>query len=224
MFESILFNTEMVRAILDGHKTCTRRVVKKVPEGTYQIDAEVNGDSLRFFATYGKLIEGGTADLYTELRPPYQVGSALYVRETWQYLCELDGNEIPIEGTERYYYAATDTLPEAVYIDQQGRTHDHIPWEPSIHMPKEAARIWLKVKAIWAERLHDITGKSVLREGINSHVHPDADYFDGNQREMFAELWDSTIKKSNLDRYGWAANPWVWVIEFERCGNPLEVE
>lgn len=224
MIKPILFNAEMVRAILDGRKTCTRRVVKKVPEGTYQIDAEANEDCLRFFATYGKLIEGGTADLYTELKPPYQVGDVLYVRETWQYLYELDGGENPIEGTERYYYAATDTLPLTEYVDQQGRTHDYIPWKPSIHMPKEAARIWLKVKDVQVERLYDITGKSVLREGINSHVHPDADYFDGNQREVFAELWNSTIKKSNLDRHGWEANPWVWVIEFERCENPLEVE
>lgn len=87
-------------------------------------------------------------------------------------------------------------------------------------MPKEAARIWLKVTDVRVERLQDIDGKGVLKEGINSHVHPEADYFNGNQREMFAELWDSTIKKSDLDLYGWAANPWVWVIEFEPCGKP----
>lgn len=222
MIKPILFNTEMVRVILDGHKTCTRQVVKKVPEGTYQIDAEVNGDSLRFFATYGKLIEGGTADLYAELKPPYQVGSALYVRETWQHLCELDGNEIPIEGTERYYYAATDTLPEAVYIDQQGRTHDRILWKPSIHMPKEAARIWLKVTDVRVERLQEITSEHICKEGVEIE-YP----YVLNEREKryaFSVMWNSTIKKTDLDRHGWEANPWVWVIEFERCENPLEVE
>lgn len=110
---------------------------------------------------------------------------------------------------ERYYYKADDN-------------DFHCVWHPSIHMPKEAARIWLKVTDVRVERLHDITGKSVLREGINSHVHPDADYFDGNQREVFAELWNSTIKKTDIGRYDWDANPWVWVIEFERCEKPRE--
>lgn len=223
MIKPILFNTEMVRVILDGHKTCTRQVVKKVPEGTYQIDAEVNGDSLRFFATYGKLIEGGTADLYTELKPPYQVGSALYVRETWQHLCKLDGNEIPIEGTERYYYAATDTLPQAVYIDQQGRTHDRIPWHPSIHMPQEAARIWLKVTGVRVERLQELTEEGAEKEGCRESVDSKTK-FRTSAILNFYEVWNSTIKKSDIDRYGWNANPWVWVIEFERCENPLEVE
>lgn len=87
-------------------------------------------------------------------------------------------------------------------------------------MPKEAARIWLKVTDVRVERLQDINGQDVLKEGLNSHVHPQAFYFDCNQREMFENLWNSTIKKSDLDRYGWGANPWVWVIEFERCEKP----
>lgn len=60
----------------------------------------------------------------------------------------------------------------------------------------------------------------VLKEGVNSHVHPEADYFDVNQREMFQSLWNSTIDKKQIDTYGWEANPWVRVIEFERCEKP----
>ena len=95
-------------------------------------------------------------------------------------------------------------------------------WHPSIHMPKEAARIWLKVKDVRVERLQEINGKDVLKEGVNSLVHPDAFYFDMNQREMFERIWNSTIKKSDLDRYGWEANPYIWVIEFERCEKPVD--
>lgn len=193
----ILFNTEMVRAILDGKKTCTRRIVK----GAIPDDAMWG---YTMFTPKGCIsCRGVYADEYGEkfFRLPYQQGDILYVRETW---CK----GFWMNEKERYYYKADDN-------------DFHCVWHPSIHMPKEAARIWLKVKDVRVERLHDITGKSVLREGINSHVHPDADYFDGNQREVFAELWDSTIKKSDIDRYGWDANPWVWVIEFERY-EPME--
>lgn len=196
----ILFNTEMVRAILDGKKTCTRQIVK----GAIPDDAMWG---YTMFTPKGCVsCRGVYADEYGEkfFRLPYQQGDILYVRETW---CKGSW----MNEKERYYYKADDN-------------DFHCVWHPSIHMPKEAARIWLKVKDVRVERLHDITGKSVLREGINSHVHPDADYFDGNQREVFAELWDSTIKKSDIERYGWNANPWVWVIEFERCEKPKEEE
>ena len=99
---------------------------------------------------------------------------------------------------------------------------ERVRWTPSIHMPKAAARIWIKVKEVRLERLQDMTGQDILSEGVNCHVHPKADYFDGNQNMMFAELWDSTIKRTDMERYGWDANPWVWVIEFERCKKPVE--
>lgn len=123
-----------------------------------------------------------------------------------------------ITGTEDFRERFLEAEKELIAVG-----HDTVnPARLNDIMPKDAARIWLKVADVQVERLHDITGKSVLREGINSHVHPDADYFDGNQREVFAELWDSTIKKSDIDRYGWNANPWVWVIDFERCDKPKE--
>lgn len=201
----ILFNTEMVRSILDGRKTCTRRVAKNVPDHTHRIEPVYENGRFQFDCFYSSYVAAldADADFCMPCFPPYQQGDILYVRETW---CK----GFWMNEKERYYYKADDN-------------DFHCVWHPSIHMPKEAARIWLKVKDVRVERLHDITGKSVLREGINSHVHPDADYFDGNQREVFAELWDSTIKKSDIDRYGWDANPLVWVIEFERCEKPKEV-
>ena len=134
----------------------------------------------------------------------------LYVRETW---CGLPVNEAGhFRGHPIYYYRADgDLRPEG----WRGA------WHPSIHMPKEAARIWLKVTDVRVERLQDITADDIRSEGLSSiAVHV------GDMEIALKEwkkLWNSTIKKSDLDRYGCDANPWVWVIEFERCEKPQEV-
>ena len=204
--KQILFNTEMVRAILDGRKTCTRRVIK-LPKNMSGRPVGKNGD-------IGFMYPGGIK------RPPYQQGDILYVRETWQFLYELDGNEQPVEETGKYYYAATDITLFNTYVDENGVEHDYVLWRPSIHMPKEAARIWLKVTDIRVERLQDIDGKGCVKEGIEEE--PLKYVGDEFVKGMFHDLWDSTVKKSDLDRCGWNANPWVWVIEFERCEKPKE--
>lgn len=184
MVKPVLFNTEMVRAILERRKTCTRRVLKQ------PFEVHPNG-----YITKPR----GNERLCPYI-PPYQPGDILYVRETW---CKGPyGDE-----KEKYYYKADDN-------------NFFCTWHPSIHMPKEAARIWLKVTNVRVERLQDITGQGVLKEGLNSHVHPKAFYFDMNQLEMFENLWNSTINKSDFERYGWDANPYVWVVEFERCEKP----
>ena len=215
--KQILFNTEMVRAILDGRKSCTRRVIKfpvnrytnNVPLADKVVVQELRCDKVNFleepFFSYG-------------MNLPYQPGDILYVRETWQYLYELDGNEQVIEDTGKYYYAATDTIPFNTYVDENGVRHDHAPWRPSIHMPKEAARIWLKVTNVRVERLQEITTNQIEQEGVETE-YPHV--LNGEEKKYaFQNLWNSTIKKSDLDRYGWDANPYVWVIEFERCEKP----
>lgn len=91
------------------------------------------------------------------------------------------------------------------------------PWKPSIHMPKKAARIWLKVTDVRLERLQDITEKGATEEGCIC----DIEYALGDSAKgHFSDLWNSTVKKSDLKTYGWDANPYVWVIEFERCEKP----
>lgn len=166
----ILFNTEMVRAILDGRKSCTRRVVKPQPTARYGVQC---------------------------IKPPYQPGDILYVRETWKRA--LNG----------YYY----------YEDwQRDDIADITKWKPSIHMPKEAARIWLRVTDVRVERLQEINAEGIRNEGISSMaVHV------GDMEIALKEwknLWNSTVKKSDINCYGWDANPWVWVIEFEMCEKP----
>ena len=213
----ILFNTDMVRAILDGRKSCTRRAVKykysntemkiksdKYGSGLIEIQKDVEGE------TYGKNPDGSTWHKllpYIEKIPPYKKGDILYVRETWY------------KGLERYIYRADYSDTEKFYCNGK---EIEMKWHPSIHMPKEAARIWLKVTNVRVERLQEITGLSVQKEGIEVDPKEYASKFDFITELffLFQRLWDSTIKKSDVDRYGWDANPWVWVIEFERCEKP----
>lgn len=200
----ILFDTEMVRAILDGIKGSTRRIVK----GFIPNDA-VWGYTA--FTPKGYISCRGTfADGYGEkfFKLPCEPGNILYVRETWK------------KAPNGYYY----------YEDwQRNDIADVTKWKPSIHMPKEAARIWLKVTDVRVERLQEITEDGCIAEGIypsncrgcnatfGCDVCPDEGY---DEVDKFVEVWNSTIKKSDLDRYGWDASPWVWVIEFERCEKP----
>lgn len=182
----ILFNMEMVRAILDGRKSCTRRIIKPQPQGHFEVSEE---EPLYIYDTDGK--QG-------KITPPYQPGDILYVRETWS------------EWTDGYLYKAWNSP-----FPQAGES-PVMKWHPSIHMPKEAARIWLKVTDVTVERLQEIPGEDLIKEGI--------DLFQSNYVRVafdeFTNIWNSTIKKSDLNCYGWDANPWVWVIEFERCEKP----
>jgi hypothetical protein len=209
--KQILFNTEMVRAILDGRKICTRRVIKPQPYGkcTYPLGFVTDSTEKKEVGCFGFGIDeyGGSIQY---AKPSYQPGDILYVRETWK------------NAPNGYYY----------YEDwQRDDIADVTKWKPSIHMPKEAARIWLKVTDVRVERLQDITPKDAENEGVGNLFYEDIGYSEKNYgtevdpeygiaKEQFSWLWDSTIKKSDLDRYGWEANPWVWIIKFERCDKP----
>lgn len=196
----ILFNTKMVRAILDGRKDATRRIVK----GFIPDDA-VWGYTA--FTPKGYISCRGTfADGYGEkfFKLPCESGDILYVRETWK------------KAPNGYYY----------YEDwQRNDIADVTKWKPSIHMPKEAARIWLKVTGVRMERLQEITEVGIQKEGVEVDPKECAGKFDfiSELFLLFQRLWNSTIKKSDIDRYGWDANPWVWVIEFERCEKQEEI-
>lgn len=219
----ILFNTEMVRAILDGRKSCTRRVMKPQPQSRlcYTYAGSRNGcigkwtypnkGAHEFWGEEYKLPENiKDEELSKQWNPPYHTDDILYVRETWK------------NAPNGYYY----------YEDwQRDDIADVTKWKPSIHMPKEAARIWLKVTDMRVERLQDITPKDAENEGVGNLFYEDIGYSEKNYgtevdpeygiaKEQFSWLWDSTIKKSDLDRYGWEANPYVWVIEFEVCDKP----
>lgn len=167
----ILFNNEMVRAILDGRKSCTRRLVK------HDVESVLN-------SPYHKAHpEVEDKQIISKLwNPPYHTGDILYVRETWQ--C-----------------------------------------------------IWLKITDVRIERLQEMKPVDVIKEGaypdcwdcLNTYGESGSQCCYGTEEQCsqcdevmmeWEKLWNSTIKKSDLDCYGWNANPWVWEIEFERCEKP----
>lgn len=196
----ILFNTEMVRAILDGRKTCTRRICKDANEYTVP-DMEFYNADKRTYAVHNFADKEHMEQLSTVERTcPICPGDLMYVRETWckGYL---------MNAKERYYYKADD--------------NDFLcTWHPSTNMPKQAARIWLRVMDVRVERLQEITAESALTEGADKYIHANGTLNEDQTITSFIGIWNSTIKKSDIDRYGWGANPWVWVIEFERCEKP----
>lgn len=202
MYRQIPFNSEMVRAILDGRKTQTRRKVKPQPvfrEGEYGIPVRCDDESFVFqIMPYECIYEQGRI-------PPYLSGDTLWVRETWCPCASIDSY---LDDKKLFAYRA-----------DYGE-HCSVPWKwkPSIHMPKEAARIFLKVKDVHMEQLQGISAADIRAEGLSSMCA-----FVGDMEIALPEwrnLWNSTIKKSDLEKYGWDANPWVWVIEFERCEKP----
>ena len=249
----ILMNTEMVRAILDGRKTCTRRVVKPQPTNSCEYGLQWKG-------IYGELELPSSIESYAYSfgsYAPYQPGDILYVRETWgisnmddeskmAYIVyrasEEQENEgcrevhLPDEKFEKMYESMAESEPE---------------WRPSIHMPKEAARIWLKVTDVRVERLQDITEDGAKAEGmpdsldypvdkaycplckgegiigavdVHSLGHMDVDCpFCDSYRKRFENLWNS-INQKCLDCYGWDANPYVFVIEFVKIDKPEEIK
>lgn len=212
----ILFNTDMVRAILEDRKTVTRRVVNLKYSNTHlEMRTDKYGTRLielqneEIGVTVVKNPDGTTTHKLLaaiEKTPPYSQGEILYVKETF------------FKYAGEYVYRASAAQPEL----WNGM------WRPSIHMPREAARIFLRVKSVRVERLQDISEEQSRAEGaIDSrhYIHSPHNEYDAlhSAREHFAEIWDSTIKPAGLSLYGWKANPWVWVIEFERCEKPETV-
>ncbi len=206
----ILFNVEMVRAILDGRKTVTRRLVKFLSR---------KNPNWTGYVKDGLMLYNGRNEPCIK-KAPYQPGDILYVRESYSEL------------SFGYVYKA-----DGENIDHLGNV---IKWHPSIHMPKEAARIWLKVTDVRVERLQDMKPVDVIKEGaypdcwdcLNTYGESGSQCCYRTEEQCsqcdevmmeWEKLWNSTIKKTDLGSYGWDVNPWVWVIEFERCEKPKGV-
>ena len=212
----ILFNTEMVRAILDNRKTVTRRICKDgniytVPDMDFY-DADRRTYAVHNYADKEHRVQLSTAERSCPICP----GDILYVRETW---CRVG------EDVDKMYFEHSGAMWDGMYLYKADGTElsDIGKWHPSLHMPKDAARIWLKVTDVRVEHLQDITEDEAKAEGANWKNGKNVGWEEKMKRtavDRFAEIWNSTIKKSDLERCGWYANPWVWVIEFERCENP----
>lgn len=233
--KSIIFSGPMVRAILDGRKTQTRRPIIKIKK--WGKVREFGLSSTRGYAWQCRDQQGRLHDLTTDrllALGPWQVGNRLWVRETWaakawsQHECSKVGcadaatHPTWIEYGERI---------RAIYRASYSYPKDSGPWTPSVQMPRWASRITLEVAGVRVERLQDISEDDVAAEGVSFHVspegkpllrvtgnHPPSDYYRRGDRPLqfirahFASLWDSI----NGKRHPWSSNPWVWVIEFGR--------
>ncbi len=207
MTKSILFNTEMVQAILGGRKTQERRAVKLPRYADNPILRDEDG-----YLTAEHIFSNERIRVNSQ----YQIGDILWVRETWVQLFDLDGNDQIIEGTDKYYYAADNPdFPYTHFVRDDGIHKDTPAWRPSIHMPKEAARLFLRVTDVRAERLQDISEQDAKAEsfkatgGCRSIKH--------SARINFFEYWDTLYTRRG---HGCTNNPWVWVYTFERCDKP----
>jgi len=193
----ILFSGSMVRAILEGRKTQTRRVMKPSPKVSIM-------------------------PLPLDLCPYGSPGDRLWVRETWQPI----NREEHFLGLIACLYRAncSNDMKTFTFISRFDGSHITIPvakWKPPIHMPRWASHITLEIVSIRVERLQEISEKDAVAEGIFYHRHMEGyvsdeegrNFYVSDPRRSFDKLWDSINAKKG---FGWDANPWVWVIEFRR--------
>lgn len=220
----ILFNTDMVRGILNGTKTVTRRVVKphyRAGEAGFRVVTNKHtGEYVRIE------IFDEWEDETRWLNEPYHPGDILYVREAYRL---VDFDFIDGDWNASVQYKADEGIGPRLHYLPNG-VNERCGWRPSIHMPREAARIFLRVMDVRVERLQDIDNAGALAEGCDGRCEaPQDGALSDCQKaydfsvERFSTVWDSTIKPADRDLYGWAANPWVWVISFERISRD-EVE
>ena len=219
----ILFNIEMVRALLAGRKTVTRRVVKPQPhcygpsvaypkhEEKFFIDQNAGWLQCSVCGNFPQYSREGT-EVCHFWAPLYRPGDILYVRETFKI--DFLSN---IPGSGKIHYKADDTYSDFTFAPERyemmRRAQLKPGWRPNENMPREAARIFLRVMDVRVERLRPISDTACMAEGITCAWNVDLP-------DAFAEMWDSTIKPEDRTLYGWDANPWVWVIEFERTEKP----
>jgi len=196
----ILFSTPMVQAILDGRKTQTRRIIDV--DSNFEYRGVIIGDGKR----NGNHLFIIGPNKWTEIKPKYQPGDILWVRETWQQEAREFENENG-KGwvfTGKYIYRA-DGAQLPIGSEAFGK------WKLSIHMPKEAARIFLKVTDVRVEKLQDISAKDAIAEGVESRL-PDC----GIAQSQFQVLWQSIHGSDS-----WHSNPYVWVYSFEKVDRPV---
>lgn len=193
----ILFNPPMVRAIREGRKTQTRRLIKNAPV-LYEVGEP---DRITFGTWLGRYTArftwNGKAICGFDLPFPYEPGDILYVRETW---CNVNK-----PGIEPDYYYFADTTYAEDYDPSEWK------WRPSIHMPKEAARIFLRVTDASVGRLQEMSEKDARAEGATVITNNSGTMY----RRNFIDIWEKTLATADIARYGWSANPWVWVYKFK---------
>ena len=210
-YKPILFNTPMVCAIEDGTKTQTRRLIN-VHDDSLQIRDVFMHPDLPCTDKYVARVYGSKEDEFDLIvKTPCVPGDVLWVRETWKPA--TTGTAGP--GLTDLFLFKADEPQDTTGMMVAGC------WRPAIHMPKEAARIFLRVQNVQPKRLQDITIQGLQEEGVlpSGFLSQYATMTSG-VFERWAALWNSTIPKGKLAKCGWDANPWVWVIRFTRMEKP----
>ena len=189
----------MVREILKDRKTQTRRVIKRTPSNDepcgYGFWKEYDERTKRWYVKdYTHACVWYTLEEYISRFSKYHVGDILYVRETW----------LAHEG--KYYFKADTPIDKSL--------RKEFKWKPSIHMPKAAARIFLKVTDVRIERLQDITEEEARKEGCFLPSYKDGELI-GDSVTLFEIVWNNLYKN-------WNENPWVWIVEFKKVNKELE--
>jgi hypothetical protein len=207
----ILFNGDMVRALLAGQKTQTRRVAKNIHQDRmfrsgWKVESSDKKSACSTDAPHGFL---------AEVCPFGKIGDLLWVRETFISGFECDDNGMPTEN-ERIWYRASGGL-DCWYDGGSDFPKENIPWKPSIHMPRCASRLTLRITDVRVERLQDITEEDAIAEGINGELCQRFLYSESTKGQLlpaavhaFSGLWESINSAGS-----WNDNPWLWVIEFE---------
>lgn len=199
----ILFSGAMVRALLAGTKTQTRRVAKPVK----------HPDLGNLYSPGALVLEHEPQHVIDRACPYGQPGDRLWVRETWMNL-RGTGLEVVTGSRELYAYGA-DT-PRGSYGDDQRKCFG-LKWRPSIHMPRAASRITLEITGVRVERLQEISMADALAEGVNvhhdHHEKPRTSIYSPVQ--AYRDLWEQINGEGS-----WEANPWVWAVEFKRLETP----
>lgn len=201
-----------VKAILGGSKTMFRRVIKKLDEkhlcncgAPFYSDGELG--------CYYCSVCGSTllAHITKFFRQPYQPDDVLYVRESFSPFCRRK------DTCSNSLLMHSDYCYNATFENDCCEESDSCKWQPSIRMPKEAARLFLRIVNVRAERLHSIPLEDVYKEGFNPAEYDEREnyYAMYNLMRDFANVWDDTIRKDDREKYDWAANPYVYVVEFK---------
>ena len=204
-FHPILFSTPMIQAIIEGKKTQTRRVVKLPRFHPFRVEKQIKMLTIKDWILY----DGNNENIGT-IKENYKVGDVLWARETF---ASKEINEEP-PGVKAHYFAS-DSFASS-------------KWKPSIHMPKEFCRIFLKVKSVRIERLMDIREEDAKKEGVK--MLPNGSYRNYHEEESeqnhkytkeakpsFITLWESIYGTGT-----WEFNPYVFVYEYERIEKPLD--
>jgi hypothetical protein len=198
----ILFSAPMIRSILAGRKTQTRRVIRDT--GLYAIDDAIHGATVAARERENLLTQS-----------PIKAGDTLWVRESF---CAPEGLDKPASVIYRADWSDEDlSASDAARrrFPEIARAYPDTRWRPSIHMPRSMARILLRVTEVRIERLQEVTPDQCRAEGhpTRPEISNDPEVHDDAARDWFMDLWDTL---NEYRGYGWKSNPWVWAITFER--------